>query len=706
MKPTDGNSRSTPLALIVDDDRTSRLTMGAALRKAGFETREAADGADAVRGFQSSRPDLILLDVMMPGMDGFETCRAIRRLPGGEYTQILMVTGLDDTESTQKAFEAGANDFVSKPINWVMLGYRGLYMLRAGRAFQELHLSRSLLSKTQEVAKLGNWQVDYHDNALAVSPEAFRIAGHTGTFELPTIESFLETAVENERDFVRESVENAVRERRSFSVNYQAITQNGSRRHLYIHGEVIHRETGAPEMMLGVVQDISRIKQAEEEIRYLVYYDNLTGLANRMLFMNRLRKTIAASKRSGSTFALLFLDIDHFKLLNDTLGHRAGDLLLKNTAQTLQQTLRGGDTVAKADPGKMAARLGGDEFVLMLVDIKLPEHAAVVARRILKAIGKPQVIDGREVSVTASIGISMFPEDGIEADSLVKNADAAMYHAKDLGRNNYQFFKESLNRAVTERFTQENDMKKALEKGEFVLYYQPQLRVEDRRIIGAEALIRWNHPEKGFIPPDRFIPIAEDCGLIVEINRWVIEAACKQNRLWRDKGMPPLRIAVNISGYRLAEQDIPFLLETSLTRQTLDGRDIEVEITENILMQDTEGVETILGRVKDLDIRIALDDFGTGYSSLSYLTSFQVDTIKIDRSFVQGCTENKKNRVLIKTIIAMGHSLGMGIVAEGIETAEHYDLLKKYGCDECQGYFFSPPVPAGEFERLVEQRTL
>lgn len=697
-----------PLALIVDDDTASRLMMAATLRKAGFEIEQATSGEAAIEIFQEKRPSLIFLDVLMPGIDGFETCKTIRKLSGGEHVQILMVTGLDDTESIEKAFLAGGNDFISKPINWAMVGHRAHYMFRAGQALKDIHLSRSFLAKTQEIAKIGNWKVDFQNNLCSISAEASQLLDlQPEPRENITVENLLDTVIGKETPNVYTTVEEAIRTRKTFTVNYQITLADNSIRHIHMRGEVLHTETGDPELLLGVLHDSTQMRKAENEIRYLAFYDSLTGLANRTLFLNRLSKIIDHSKRNDKSFALFFMDIDNFKQINDTMGHHAGDILLKNTASILKQCLRRSDTVAISQndaPDNLVARHGGDEFVLILSDIKSPDSAAVIARRILQAIPQKQVIDGQEISVTASIGISVFPEDGKDADALIRHADTAMYHAKKNGSNNYQFFKEALNTAAVKRFALERDLKSALLNDDFILHFQPQLRFSDECIIGAEALIRWNHPTNGFVPPDQFITIAEECGLIVDINKWVIEAACRQNRIWKNRGLPDMRIAVNLSGYRLAEQDIVKTLKDALQLYSLDGDSIEVEVTENVLMHDTEAIVETLHGIKRLGIKVALDDFGTGYSSLSYLTSFQVDTIKIDRSFVMNCSHNEKSRVIIKTIIAMGHSLGMEIVAEGIEKPEQFQLLRQYGCDEYQGYYFSPPVSGTKFEELIQEK--
>jgi len=706
MKATVADITRKPLALVVDDDSTTRITMAAALRKVGFETLQAGSGEEAVTLFCKERPELICLDVMMPGMDGFDTCRELRRCPGGEYVQILMVTGLYDTKSIDEAFLAGGNDFISKPINWAIFGYRVRYMLRAGSALKDAYVNRSILSKTQEVARIGNWKLDFRTNLCTISREAMILLGNSAEDrESVAVNDMLDLLVGGDKGEVYTSILHSIRDRESFIINFQRKAPDNSKRHFYVHGEVIVDENGSPDFLLGVVQDSTRLKNAEDEIRYLAFYDGLTGLANRTLFLDRLKKIIEYSERKQRSFALLFMDIDNFKQINDTLGHHAGDILLQNTAATIQRCVRKSDTVGVNNidaPDNLVARHGGDEFVLILSEISSPESAALVARRLLETIPATQIIENHEISVTASIGISIFPEDGHSPDELFRHADTAMYHAKKTGRNNFQFFEESLNAAAVARFSLEQDLKVALANGDFSLYFQPQLSLENETIVGAEALIRWQHAEKGFIPPDQFISIAEDCGLIVEINRWVIDRTCELICDWRRMDLPQIRIAVNLSGYRLAEQDIAATLKKSMEKCGLDDQALEVEVTENVLMHDTEGIAATLSSIKELGVRVALDDFGTGYSSLGYLTTFQVDTIKIDRSFVMGCTDNEKSRVIIKAIIAMGHSLGLKIVAEGIETMEHFQLLKEYGCDECQGFYFSKPVSEDEFIQLLK----
>ncbi len=693
-----------PLVLIIDDDLSMRLAMKAAMSKSGFETVLAENGSAGITLFGQRIPNLVLLDVVMPEMDGFQTCEAIRKLPGGKFTQILMVTGLDDVESTDRAFQVGADGFVSKPINWVMLGHRGRYMLRAGRAFQELSRARFRLEKTQKMAKLGHWEIDLENGEFSCSEQAKQLLGIGYDDQLVTYQDFLVSVAAAERNDIKRKLDQAISERRSFRIPYKVIHPDGSHRYILNQGEVVLDEKDEAVTLLGAVQDVTLQKLAEEEIKRLAFYDGLTGLSNRLLFMNRMEQEIIASSRNKNTFALLYLDLDQFKRVNDTFGHSVGDQLLKKVAAALQKCIRCTDVASRfgtADPEKMISRLGGDEFTIILSGIVEPEHVAMVASRILKDIPRPYTIEGNEIIITTSVGISMYPADGMDANILLKHADTAMYQAKKNGRNNYQFFRKELNAQAVERFSLERDITKALERDEFRLYYQPKINLKSMSIVGAEALIRWNHPDRGMVPPGKFIAIAEESGQIVAINQWVVESATRQWQLWREAGLEPGAVAVNLSGYQFAQQKVLQTVSIALDNAGLDPSYLEIEITENILMQNIKETASILQQLKEMRVKISLDDFGTGYSSLSYLTSFQVDTIKIDRSFVRSCIEQPSNLVVIKAIIAMGQSLGIKVVAEGVETVEQLDIVKQYGADEAQGYYFSRPVEPEKFVEML-----
>jgi len=698
-----------PLALVVDDDFSLRLSMRAALMKADFEVLEAEGGLQALDIFQSQKPDLILLDVIMPGMNGYETCQTIRKMPGGKYVQILMVTGLDDIESIELAFQAGANDFVSKPLNWLLLGNKAKYMLRAGNAFAALSQSQKRLQKTQEIAKIGNWEIKLSTNEFHCSQDACLLLGYNKCNNSISFKEFLAPIVDEDLGPVEQTIDSAIKGKQAFTINYRIRLADTIERHILNQTVIINNDNDQPDIMMGVIQDVTKMKLAEEEIRQLAFYDSLTGLANRWLFQNRLEHEILKARRQNETFALLFLDLDQFKKINDSYGHHIGDLLLKKTAKILRDCIRGTDTICRKSEEEFdstVARFGGDEFIIILSNIKNPESAAIIARRIIKEVPAVHNLQGHMLTITTSIGISIFPSDGTEPEILLKNADYAMYQAKEYGRNNFKFYEKSLNIAAIERFSLENDLVKALDKEEFQLYYQPQVDLATQKIIGTEALIRWLHPHKGLLRPHKFIQLAEDSGLIIKINKWLIETICRQNSEWARAGVGPIRISFNLSGYQLSTQHIVRIIRENLEKNDLDPKYLEVEITESVLMQDSQETVSILEQIKDMQIKIALDDFGTGYSSLSYLTSFNVHTIKIDRSFIMGSTLNKNHLVVVKAIIAMGNSLGMKVVAEGIETAEQLELMKKMGVQEGQGYLFKPPVPPKEFFLLLQKGSL
>ncbi|MGB5080931.1 MAG: EAL domain-containing protein [Burkholderiales bacterium] len=433
-------------------------------------------------------------------------------------------------------------------------------------------------------------------------------------------------------------------------------------------------------------------RQAEERIRRLANYDELTGLANRNMFSQRLGHAIAQARRDDKPLAILFLDLDRFKNINDTLGHAAGDSVLREVAKRLGECLRESDTVG---------RLGGDEFVVLLEAIPQPMHSAVVAQKLLAAVARPFTFEGQEFHLTASIGISAYPADSSDMEILLRNADIAMYRAKEQGKNNYQFYSARMNVHTLERMALESGLRHALDRDEFVLHYQPKVDVGSRRITSAEALLRWRHPTRGLVPPMQFIPLAEETGLIVAIGEWVLRTACAQNKSWRAQGLPPLRIAVNLSARQFSHENLLEDVERVLNETGLDPAALELEITESMVMHDPERAAMLLGKLKTMGVGISIDDFGTGYSSLSYLKRFPIDSLKIDRSFVKDLPLDVEDAAITQAIIVMAHSLGLKVIAEGVETADQAGYLRTHGCDEAQGYYFGRPVPADEFTRLL-----
>jgi diguanylate cyclase (GGDEF)-like protein len=447
------------------------------------------------------------------------------------------------------------------------------------------------------------------------------------------------------------------------------------------------------ELLLRSMQYSIERKRYQEQLEYQANYDALTGLPNRNLLHDRLRQSVFA-QRFVRSIGVVFLDIDHFKFVNDSLGHNTGDKLLQKVAERLASAVRDGDTVA---------RLGGDEFILILNDQTGQEVIYRAMQRIISKVAEPIEVDGQELLVTASAGISLYPQDGPDVETLLKNADAAMYRAKEKGRNNFQFYTAEMNRQVNERLMMEGSLRRALERNEFELYYQPRIHVDSGAMVGCEALLRWQHPELGLTLPERFIGLAEETGLIVPIGEWVLNSACAQARAWQEKGMAPITVSVNLSMRQFRQEALAGSVDDALRQSGLDPRCLEMELTESLVMQDTDAAIRVLERLREIGVDLSVDDFGTGHSSLAYLTRLPLSALKIDQSFVQDIkgTGKSDEGIVAQAIISLAHNLKLKVVGEGVETGEQLEFLKKHACDEVQGYHFAKPMPASEFERFA-----
>ncbi len=459
----------------------------------------------------------------------------------------------------------------------------------------------------------------------------------------------------------------------------------------------IHDRRGAVTGSVMVFHDVSVARAMTSRMTHLAQHDSLTDLPNRVLLHDRLREAIILSRRHQRELSVLFLDLDRFKHINDSLGHVVGDRLLQSVARRLLSCVRGSDTVG---------RQGGDEFVVLLWEVRRAEDAAIAAAKILEALRKPHLIDGHELHITASIGIVTYPEDGTDVETLMKKADQAMYHAKQTRHDSYQFFKPEMNARAIERQSLEDSLHYAIERQELVLHYQPKFNLATGGIIGAEALIRWRHPQRGLVPPGQFISIAEECGLIVPIGRWVLREACRQARAWQLAGLPPLCVAINVSAVELRAPGFVAGVRATLKETGLEARYLELELTETVLIEDSRSVADVLKELKDIGVLLALDDFGTGYSNLSQLKRFPIDALKIDQSFVRDLAVDEDDAGIVTAVIGMGKSLHMRVVAEGVETREQLEILQEHGCPQGQGYYFCRPVPAEQFRRLLENDTV
>jgi len=693
------------VVLIVDDDFTTRLLTREVLEQAGLTVHETGDGGSALELFDRIRPDLVLLDVMMPGTDGFTVCSQIRNHPAGRNTPVLMITGLDDVESIRRAYEAGATDFITKPFNWLIMGYRVRYMLRANRIFQALGKSQASLDYAQRIAHLGSWEWDLENDKVEWSDAVYSIfkvdpLGFDGTYQ-----EFLNSVHPQDKDLVNSALERTLQSGQPYSIDHKILLSDGSERFVHTEARVVAERDGRPTRIAGTVQDITERKQTEEKIKNLAFYDSLTGLPNRVLFKENLEHALAYAKRRGRRVGTLFLDLDRFKSINDTMGHGVGDKLLQELAARLRQCVRRNDCVGRVtcdETGYSIARLGGDEFTVILDDLAQPLDAATVARRLNEEVARPFTLEGYQVTVTASIGISIFPDDGSDIVTLIKHADTAMYHAKELGKNNFQFYDRSMTDSAFQRLVLENALRRGLERGEFTLAYQPQLDLASGAISCVEALIRWHSPELGPVSPGVFIPLAEETGLIVRIDEWVLATACRQLRTWRDAGLPRLRVAVNLSGQHFRHKSLQETVRRVVEETGVDPGDLELELTEGVLMGHGEETVATVDALKALGFTLAIDDFGTGYSSLSYLRRFRLDILKIDQSFVRDVPGNPDSAAIVTAIVAMAKSLKLEIVAEGVETVEQLHFLTELGCSKIQGFLFSHPVDACQIAHFLQ----
>lgn len=699
-----------PVVLHVDDDIASLMMAEGSLEDAGFDVQHASDGIEAIDMFKQHEPDLIIMDAVMPVMDGFDAIQAIRELPQGAHVPILMITGLDDLDSITRAYDEGATDFLTKPINFFILPYRVQYLMRSKLTADALRSSQAKLDNAQRLAKLGNWEWSLDTGKLSSSQEFSRVLGFEDGKAPVMWTDFLDHIVDADRHNVRLLAEQAVEERQPFNIEFSVPVSNSNTiRRIRLEAEASVTESGECTAILGTIQDITERINAQKQIHNLAYFDLVTGLPNRAQLNEQLRYTLKVAKRNETKFALLFLDLDHFKQVNDTLGHDAGDKLLQQVSERLSRVVRDTDMVSSSDGSPIedsdsqhtVARLGGDEFVVLLGQVSRADDAARVAERIAQTISEPYQIDENNVSVTTTIGISVYPADGDTTDILMKNADVAMYHAKESGRNGFQFYSREIHEQTLARFSMESDLKTAIEQELLTLVYQPKICMKTGMISGLEALVRWDHETHGAVSPSVFIPLAEETGLILQLGRWVLRQATRQMQQWIESGMDPMVIAVNCSPVQFMRSNVIEDINDAINYSGLDSNLLEIELTESLLLQDIELGIRSLQDMKELGIQVAIDDFGIGFSSLSYLKRLPVDKLKIDRAFVTDLADDPGDVAIVSAIITLSHNLNLVVVAEGVETLEQYKILRGFDCNEAQGYLISKPMDAETFERWL-----
>ncbi|MBV1931165.1 MAG: EAL domain-containing protein [Porticoccaceae bacterium] len=697
---------------MIDDDLVACEIARDLLESNGFVVSLANDGLQGLARFKSEQPDLILLDVEMPNMDGFEVCQHLRALPEGAHIPVIMITGRDDLEAVEEAFEVKATDFVTKPFSWAVLVQRIRYLLRAATTLTELARSEQRLLSAQKMASLGYWDWDIASDMLYLSAQACEVVGDSSQ-NFKTGSDFFNIIHEDDRHQFRAEIDTNRLETKPWLLECRIVTAADDVRTIKVSGESRRNEANqSSKWLMGTLLDITEQRRSEETIRRMAFYDDVTGLHNRIAFVDELELVLNLHKRMDATLAVLYMDLDEFKRVNDSLGHHVGDNLLKQFADRLNEDLRASDLLARGGGSAVLARLGGDEFTLFLSGLRDKADASLVAQRIhdnleqpflLRANSSDETFDSHEIYITTSIGIALYPDDGQNADELLKNADTAMYAAKRAGKNGHRFYINEMNERALERLEMEGRLRSAPDRQEFSLHYQPQLELATGKLVGVEALLRWKNAELGNVSPGDFIPLAEETGQIISIGSWVLEEACRQATEWLAQGLPSLRVAVNLSGIqfrhgRFEEEVAEVLKKTGLSPELL-----ELELTESIIMGEVEQNIAALCKLKSMGVMISIDDFGTGYSSLSYLRRFPIDSLKIDQSFIRSLETDLNNVAITNAIIAMGHSLGFVVVAEGIETKQQLEFLKTQGCEIGQGYLFSKPVPAEQIPDLFKQ---
>ncbi|MBU2591055.1 MAG: EAL domain-containing protein [Nitrospinae bacterium] len=688
--------------LIVDDVQANLFSLEVILKPLGVNILRASSGQEALKIVFEKDLDLIILDIQMPDMDGLETAKLIKGRERSHHIPIIFVAALNREDKQMfDGYKIGGVDYIFKPIDPEML-------IAKAKVFLKIESQNRLIKEqAREIAERGNLfrsisssakdAIITIDSGCYISywnEAAENMFGYKAE-EIMADKKFIDIVADKEL-FVR-LFERMLEEEEETDIGQHvelaALRRNGSKFPVELSASVIKIENNSSLVM--IIRDLTQRKEIEKKLESIAYYDSLTGLPNRMLLFDRLGQVIRQAKRDENSLGLLFVDLDHFKSINDTLGHHIGDMLLKETANRLTSSVREFDTVA---------RLGGDEFAVVFSNISDSATLASVAEKIIAAVSSPYHLRDYVCSIGASVGISIYPDDGTNVTALLKNADTAMYRAKEGGGNNYQFCTTAIKEEVLARFRLEGELRRAVSENNFSVYYQPQIDVRTRRVVGVEALVRWLSPEmRELVSPSKFIPLAEDIGLIFQIWEHVLNKATGQMAEWHSNGFHSLLGSVNISHRQFRNGDLLTTIKNALKISGLPPENLQLELTESAVMHDPKKVIDTLLAIKDMGIKIALDDFGTGHSSLSCLKDIPIDTLKIDRSFVENICRMDRDRDIVKAIIAMSHSLSLKVVAEGVEEMRQYEMLKDLGCDVIQGFLFGKPLNSEDFHAFVTE---
>ncbi len=676
-------SKIKPLILVVDDTLTNIDLLTDVLMD-DYRLGIAMNGQKALAFVDRNPPDLILLDIMMPEMDGYEVCRCLKKNRKTRDIPVIFITAMSDTAHVAKGFDVGGVDYVTKP-------FHSLEVKARVKTHLILKNQLSMSARIFESSLDGIIVTDPDTVIQMVNPAVSEITGYSAEEMIGRKTNMMQSR--RHENFFYQDMWNTLTETGNWTGEIWNRKKNGEIYPQWLSITAIQDLWGRVTNYVGVFHDMSEMKRQQDELKYLASHDALTDLPNRNFFQYRLMDSMANADRHGEMLAIMLLDLDNFKSVNDSLGHTTGDKLLQEVASRLLSCL---------GEGGFVSRLGGDEFAILLEDVRNEERAVKVAGLIYESISKPFHLKTHDFFLTVSIGITFCPADGQDPETLLKNSDIAMFRAKQRGGNSYEIFTPAMDREVTRRLTLESQLRRAIERDELMVYYQPKLDLVSGCIVSMEALVRWQKPNEGIVSPAEFIPLAERTGLILPLGKWVLQTAALQTKKWWDAGYR-LRVAVNLSPRQFQEENLLEMIHSVLAETGLPPAGLELEITESVVMENEEMSLELMAKMSAMGLHLALDDFGTGYSSLRYLKQFPINTLKIDKSFVDNVPGDDENVAITSAIISMARSLKMQVVAEGVETEEQLHFLRQLVCDEMQGYLFSPPVPADKFSVMLKE---
>ena len=674
------------LILIVDDDAVTRKTITAVLKKAGYMVDSCENGKDAINYCINKLPDLVLLDLMMPGIDGYDTCTALRNLTDQNLLPIITLTGLNDIDSIDKAFESGSTDFITKPINWSLLTQRVKYALRSRELFTDLDKNKKQLSKALHIARIGYWEYDSSTDQLTILDDTKFILGLKQNCY--SLKKFLKFTTEEEALYIRHCIENTINHGTPYSFQHTFRNQDGVELTLTNQGELSKGKNS--KQIIGTLQDITRQVDVENKLYFHRYFDPESSLPNKEHLLLQLNKVIDNEFYQKLT-GVIYLSLDKLRSISQPMGSDFTSQFILQAASTIQDQFK---------DIKEISRVGNTSICFLLNNFDTKDQIEAVCVSLIKLFQKPVIVDNTEYHTTISIGCSIYPFDDDEK-ILLKNAGIANKNCIAQGGSKFLFYTNSMDTKANELIQLEKKMRSAIKNNEFHAFFQPQIDTATSTLTGMEALARWIEPDGNMIFPDTFIPLAEENELIIDLGKIILQQACQFARYLADKGYGNIRAGVNLSALQFSDVNLIKHIEKALHDSNLPPELLEIEITENIAMTDISHAISTLQTIRDMGIKTSMDDFGTGYSSLSYLQKLPLDTLKIDQSFIRPIEANEDNSEIAKTIIAMGHSLNMHLIAEGAEEKYHYEFLKKHGCHEVQGYYFSKPVDRAGFEDFI-----